>query len=118
MSFRDMVESDNLSVFANLEEYADERTIVYDDETYEDVPCVITKLKAQDRVIPSEDHAQGLYLVTAVVHFPLSSLDNVIPEKGGRIQIADDTGFLRDYYIAQSACDIGMVRIELEAIDE
>lgn len=118
MSFRDMVENDNHAVFSNLAEFADLHTVIYDGETYEDVPCVISKLKSQDRVISTEDHAQGLYLVTAVVHFPLSSLGNVIPEKGGKIRISDSTGFFRDYYVAQSACDLGMVRIELEAIDE
>ena len=117
MSFRAMVESDNVSVFSNLTEFADSHTIIYDGVTYSDVSCVISKLKSQDRVIPTEDHAQGLYLVTAVVHYPLSQMD-VVPEKGGKIRISDETGFLRDYYIAQSACDMGMVRIELEAIDE
>lgn len=118
MSFRDMVESDNHAVFMNLDEYADRHTIRYDGETYENVPCVISQLKAQDRTIPTVDHAQGIYLVTAICHFPLSSLDNIIPEKGGRIDISDETGFLRRYYVAQSGCDLGMVRLELEAYDE
>ncbi len=118
MSFREMVAAENLNVFSNTDEFADLHTIVYDGETYEGVPCTISKLRAKDRVIPSKDHAQGLYLVTAVCHFPLESLDSNIPEKGSKIGITDETDFMRYYYVAQSGCDMGMVRLELEAYDE
>ena len=42
MSFRDMVAADNLNVFSNTDEFADPRTIRYDGETYNDVPCTIS----------------------------------------------------------------------------
>ena len=118
MSFRDMVESDNSAVFMNLGEYADLHSVRYDGEMYRTVPCVISQLKAQDRTIPNADHAQGIYLVTAICHFPLASLNSIIPEKGGRIDISDESGFMKRYYVAQSGCDLGMVRLELEAYDE
>ena len=118
MSFRDMVAADNLNVFSNTDEFADPRTIRYDGETYNDVPCTISQLKAKDRVTPSKDHAQGLYLVTAICHFPLENLDGNIPEKGSKIGITDETDFMRYYYVAQSGCDMGMVRLELEVYDE
>ena len=113
-----MVESDNNTVFMNTEEYADLHTVRYDGNLYKEVPCVISQMKAQDRNVPTADHAQGIYLVTAVCHFPLSKLDNIIPEKGKRIDISDETGFMKRYYVAQSGCDLGMVRLELEAYDE
>lgn len=118
MSFKDMVEQDNHGVFMNQDEYADLHTIRYDGVKYTDVPCVISQLKAKDRNAPAVDHAQGLYLVTAICHFPLVKLNGVIPEKGGRIDISDETGFMKRYYVAQSGCDLGMVRLELEAYDE
>ena len=118
MSFREMVEADNLSVFSNLTEFADSHTVIYDGERYEAVPCVISQLKSKDRPIAASDHAQGIYFVTAIVHFPLGSLEGNIPEKGSKIQIDDETGFLHTYYVAQSGCDLGMVRLELEAYDE
>lgn len=118
MSFRDMVAADNFKVFSNTSEFADLRIITYDGETYDNVPCTISQLKAKDRVIPTKDHAQGLYMVTAICHFPLESLDGNVPEKGSKIGITDDTDFLRYYYVAQSSCDMGMVRLELEAYDE
>ena len=30
----------------------------------------------------------------------------------------DEDGFVRNYYVASSVCEMGMLRVELEAIDE
>lgn len=117
MSFRDMVANDNMQVFLNCDEFADEHTIVYDGETYEHVKCVITQLKEKDRTTTMRDHVQGLYLVSAVLHCALADLNNVVPEKGGKIKVSEGA-FLRTYYVAQSGCVMGMIRLELEAIDE
>lgn len=118
MSFRDGVERDNLAVFSNQGEYADARRVVYDGKQYDDVPVTMTQLKAKDRPVTVRDHAQGIYLVTAIAHFPRVKLGGKVPEKGTRIRISDETGFLRDYYVAQSGCSMGMVRLELEGFDE
>ena len=56
--------------------------------------------------------------MTAICHFPLENLDGNIPEKGSKIGITDETDFMRYYYVAQSGCDMGMVRLELEVYDE
>jgi len=117
MSFRDMVAADNARVFMNLDEFAETHDIQYDGETYEDVSCVITKLKEQDRSTSFKDHAQGIYLVTAIFHCPLESIGGTVPEKGTKIKISDED-FMREFYVAQSGCDLGMVRLELEALDE
>ncbi len=117
MSFKDMVEEDNAAVFLNLDEYADEHDISFDGNAYEAVPCVISKLKEKDRTIPTKDHAQGIYLVSSIFHCRAEDLDGNIPEKGRRFSICEDD-FWRDYYVAQSSCDMGMVRLELEAMEE
>lgn len=117
MSFKDMVESDNLSVFLDTEYFGEEHSIRYDGETYEKVPCVITQLKEQDRSTTMSDHAQGLYRVSAVLHCRLDDIGGILPEKGGKIHISDDA-FMRRYFVAQAGCDMGMVRLELEALDE
>ena len=118
MSFKEQVAQENLTVFCNLDEFAEERSVLYDGEEYENVPCVMTKTKAKDRNQATVDHAQGLYLVTSVFHCPVEKLDGNVPEKGSRIDISDDTGFMRRYYVAQSGCEMGMIRLELEAYDE
>jgi len=121
MSFKDMVAADIHGVFLNPGEFADLRTIVYDGETYQDIPIVLTSLKEQDRRQISSDHAQGLYLVSAVLHCAKTDLGGVLPEKGARIKINDQEGgggFFREFYIATSGEEMGMLRLELEGIDE
>ena len=117
MGFKEMVASDNAAVFMNLGEFAETHDIQYDGTLYEDVSCVISQLKEQDRVTKMRDHGQGIYLVTSVFHCPKDALKGVVPEKGTRIGISDDD-FMRWFYVAQSGCDLEMIRLELEAMDE
>ena len=117
MSFKDMVAKDNLNVFLNDSEFAEKHDIVYDGVTYPNVKCVITQLKEQDRSTTMRDHAQGLYRVSAVMHCALTDLDNIVPEKGGKIKVSDGA-FLRTFYVGQSGCEMGMIRLEMEAVDE
>lgn len=119
--FKDMVAADNQSVFLNLGEFAEKRTIKYDGEVYKDIPIVLTGMKEKDRRQLMRDHAQGLYLVSSVLHCAMSDLGGKQPEKGTRIKINDREGgggFFREFYVAASVCEIGMLRVELEAIDE
>lgn len=119
--FKDMVAQDIHGVFLNLDEFAEKRTIRYDGAEYMDIPIVLSGLKEQDRRQLQSDHAQGLYLVTSVLHCALSDLGGNPPEKGQRIRINDQEGgggFFREFYIASSVCEMGMLRVELEAIDE
>lgn len=119
--FKDMVATDIHNVFLNTDEFAELRTIRYDGEEYVDIPIVLTGLKEQDRRQLQSDHVQGLYLVTSVLHCALSDLGGKQPEKGGRIEVNDEEGgggFFRRFYVASSVCEMGMLRVELEAIDE
>lgn len=120
MSFRDSVLADIQNVFLNLEEFAEKRTIRYDGNVYEDVPVVLSGLKEKDRRQLQSDHGQGLYLVHAVLHCDLRDIGGVQPEKGTRILISDGEGgtFFRRFYVASSVVEMGMLRAELEAIDE
>lgn len=119
-NFKDMVNEDNKNVFINLSEFAESRTIKYDGEVYKDVSLVLTKTKEKDRKQLVSDHAEGLFLVTAVLHCPIEALRGVRPEKGKTLGITDpvDVDFFHDYYIATSSEELGMLRLELEAIDE
>lgn len=117
-AFQDMVTADTKSIFLNSEEFATLRTIWYDGEQYENIPVVLTGLKQQDRQQPSSDHASGLYLVTSVLHCALSDLGGRQPEKGCRLRISDEQRGECEFYVAESTCEMEMLRIELEAIDE
>ena len=126
MSFKEMVAADNLNVFLNLSEFAELRSVIYDGVTYEDIPIVLSGLKEKDRrlmVLPSgqRDYAKGLYMVTSVLHCDISNLGGKQPEKGQRIKINGEEGgggFFYEFYVASSTCEMGMLRVELEAIDE
>lgn len=122
-SFKDMVKADNAKVFMNTNEFAEKRTVIYDGETYTDIPIVLKGLKQEDRTqtITSGDHTQGLYLVSSVLHCKESDLGGKQPEKGNRIKINDTEGgggYFSEFYVASSVCELGMLHVELEAIDE
>lgn len=119
--FKDMIAHDNQAVFLNLGEFAERRTVQYDGETYQDIPIVLSGLKEKDRRQLVSDHVQGLYLVSSVLHCAIDDLGGAQPEKGQRIKINDGDGgggFFREFYVASSVCEMGMLRVELEAIDE
>lgn len=122
-AFKDMVAADNQAVFMNDGEFADRRTVRYDGKEYADIPVVLTGVKQRERsiMVSSGDHGQGLYLASAVMHCTLADLGGNQPEKGTRIRINDKEGgggFFREFYVAASDCEMGMLRVELEAIDE
>lgn len=121
MSFKDMLARDIGNVFLNTEEFGEKRSVEYDGERYEDIPVVLSGLKEKDRRQLVTDHVQGLYLVSSVLHCALEDLGGKQPEKGQRIRINDEEGgggFFREFYVASSVCELGMLRVELEAIDE
>ena len=117
-AFKDAVREDLNSVFLNLDEFAETHTVYYDGEEYPDVPLVLTGLSEKERVRQTiSDHAQGLYRVSRVLHCNIAALGGKQPEKDCKLGI-DEDGFVRNYYVASSVCEMGMLRVELEAIDE
>ena len=117
--FKDMVAADVKSVFLNADEFAEKRTIRYDGDTFVDVPIVLSGLEEKDRRQLVSDHVQGLFLVSTVLHCAVSDLNGKQPEKGMRIAINDcegGGGFFREFYVASSTCEMGMLSVELEAI--
>jgi len=121
MSFKEMVADCNRKVFLDLGAFAESRTVQYDGEIYEDIPVVLSGLKEEDRRPLAHDHAEGLYQVTSVLHCAAEDLGGIQPEKGQCIKINDREGgggFFCKFQVAASVCDMGMLRVELEAIDE
>lgn len=119
--FKDLVAADICKVFLDLNGFAELRTIIYDGETYQDIPIVLSGAKEQDRRKRVDDHAEGLFMVSAVLHCAAEDLGGKRPKKGSRIRINNEEGgggFFRDYYVASAANEMGMLRVELEAIDQ
>ncbi|MBQ9348300.1 MAG: hypothetical protein IJT94_13365 [Oscillibacter sp.] len=124
--FAGAVEGDITSVFLNPAEFGELRTIQYDGNTYENIPVVLNGNIQQNRFHarkdptgqPTQDHMQGIYLASCILHCKLSDLGGNRPEKGAKLRISDQNGFFRDYYVASSNIEMGMLRVELEALEE
>ena len=118
-----MVTSDVKSVFCNPMEFADLLRVVYAGVTYagtdgNGIPVVLTKAKEKDRRQLTDDNAEGIYRVSATAHMALSDLNGILPEKGSKLRIKENGVYYPTYYIATSACQMGMVTLELEVHDE
>lgn len=122
MGFKDMVEQDIHKVFLNPEELAEPRTVIYDGEQYEDIPIILSGLDEKERNKETQsDHAQGLYSANAVMSCALSDLGGKQPEQRSRIKINDAEGgggYFTEYYVVRSQCEFGVLKVELEAIEE
>lgn len=118
--FKNMIQADIKNVFLNESEFAEIHTVIYDGVRYEDIPVVMSGIKEKERQQLVWDHAQGLYLVTATAHIAATDLGGIMPEKGMKLKINDitDRNFFMEYYVASSVNEMGMIRLELEAIDE
>jgi len=118
--FKDAVAADIRNVFLNPDEFAEIRTVRYDGNEYADIPIVLNGIKFDKRQQTAADHAQGLYRVTDVLHVSRADLGGKMPERGLPISINTKEGgvFFRQYYVATAQDTVGMLRIELEAIDE
>ena len=119
--FKEMLAADIENVFLDLSEFAELRTVAYGGMEYVDIPVVLAGLKEKDRRALARDHAQGLFQVTATLHCALSDLGGNKPRQGQRIKVNGQEGgggFFHEFYVAASSCELGMLRIELEAIGE
>ena len=118
--FKEQVRRDIHKVFLNTSEFAEERTVRYDGETYEDIPIVLEGPVEKEREQLKDDHVQGLHLVTATLYCAKEDLGGKLPKQGKTIEIATREGgkFFRKYFIAASACNMGMLHVELEELDE
>ena len=125
-TFTDMIEKDNETVFLNLEEFAERKTVIYQGKEYADVPVVMTGMRENRRGqtmrdgirIRTADYASGLFETRTVLHMLASDLGNIQPEKGTLFSIRETDTYSRDYYVFESKIEKGMLRLDLEGIDE
>ncbi len=123
--FKDRVSRDIHKIFLNVDNFAEERTVIYDGVTYdgpehEGIPIVLIGPVETDREQLKDDHVQGLHLVTHTLYCAKDDLGGKLPKLGKSLQINTCKGgrFFRTYSIAASADELGMLRIELEELDE
>ena len=123
--FKDRVARDIHKVFLDVDKFAEKRTVLYDGVTYdgpehEGISVVLTGPVDKDREQLKDDHVQGLHLVTHTLYCAREDLGGKLPKQGKSLQVNTRTGgkFFRKYYIAASADEMGMLRIELEEMDD
>lgn len=116
-----MLAADNKRIFLNTADFAELRTIIYNGQCYEDIPVVLTGLGEKDRQQKTDDHAQGLFMVKTLLQCSMADLQGQQPQKGERLQINNQKGgdgFFREFYVRESICEFGMLRLKLEDMDE
>lgn len=122
MSFKETVEADNLGVFLNAEEFAENHTIKFGGKTYENINVTFIKVKQSDRVVLKDDHMQGIYLVSAKAYFSANDTKGRVPEQGHWFEIDDGEAlgktFFSRYRVLTSENSMGMVCLELEQYNE
>lgn len=120
-SFKEMLAADNKRVFLNTGEFASLRTIIYDEQSFVDIPVVLSGLREDERQQKAADHAQGLFLVKTLLQCALADLEGRQPQKGARLKINNQEGgggFFREFYITEAVCEFGLLRLELEDMNE
>jgi len=116
MSFKDRVSRDVDKVFLDTRFFAENRTIRYNDAEYPDIPVSLQETGEDERQSKADDHAQGFYLVRAVLFCAQSDLAGILPEQGTWLEInsPDAPDFFERFRVISSFCEMGMLRIELE----
>lgn len=122
MSFLEQAAADVANVFLNDGEFAERRSVRYEGERWDDIPVVLTKLKQWKRVQLATDHTEGLHQVGVIAHMAQADINGATPQVGRWIEISDGTAigstFFARYLIVTATDNMGMITLELEAIDE
>ena len=123
--FKDRVARDIHKVFLNPNKVAEEHTVIYDGVTYdgpehEGISVVLIGPVDKEREQLKDDHVQGLHMVTHTLYCAKEDLGGKLPKQGKSLQVNTRKGgkFFRRYRIAASADEMGMLRIELEEMDD
>lgn len=118
--FKDMVARDVRKVFLNTDEFAETRTIRYDGEEYPDIPVVLEGPVQEKRNRLTDDHIRGLHMITATLYCAQEDLGGRVPEQGSGLEITTREGgkFFQKYYVVASTSHMGMLHVELEAMEQ
>lgn len=118
MSFRDQMAADIHGVFLNTKEFAVKRTIRYDGAVYSGVDVVLNGTRERTRQKSADDYSEGFYARKEVAHLARADLGGRLPEIGQSFDLSEDGEFYRLYRVKDSQDTEGMLRVELEVLDE
>ncbi len=128
MSFKDRVQEDIKNVFLNPDEFAENHDVIYDGKTYEQIPVVLENNAMVEnpnqsrRDFKTTTKIDGIFISSVTAFIALEDLGGVVPEQGSIIEIDDGEAlgkpFFKKYKVLSSACDMGMITLELRMYDE
>lgn len=113
-----MIARDIRKVFLNVDEFAEKRSVRYDGEEFPDIPVVLEGPVQEKRSRLTDDHIQGLHMLTATLYCAQEDLGGKVPKQGAGLEITTREGgaFYQKYYVVASASRMGMLHVELEAM--
>jgi len=109
--FKAQAKRDLKTVFHNTDEHADKLRVEYNGKKY-NIPVVVDHDGARDRVKPSSDNADGIFISDMTVYISFYDL-KIVPRKETEIVI-DGTA----YNINKVDCLEGEITLDLELMDE
>ncbi len=112
MTFKELVEQDVINVFQNIEEFAEQHNVYYDEHDFGILPVILDMTTQKERERTEDDHRVEVFVVDATFFCAFAHM-KCVPEKGHRIWI-DDV----EYRIAASSCEMGQIELGLRRYDE
>lgn len=115
LSFKEAVANDVQGVFLNTGEFADQRTVKYGGQAFENIPVSLQDVEQTGREQQKDDHAQGIFRAQAVLFCAWADLDRKLPEAGTWLEVssARNKAFFHKYQVGSAGEEMGMVRLEL-----
>lgn len=122
-TFKDCAAAEIEKAFLNTGEFAEERTVIYDGATYENIHVVEVGPKEGKRssvVQMQHDFGQGLFKRTIIMYCAEKDLGGVKPEQGSYLSVNEKKGgtFYHKFRVVESTTEMGMFRVKLEEVDE
>jgi len=122
-AFKDCQKIEIEKAFLNPTEFANLRTVVYDGETYKDIPVVEIGPREDRRMsvtLTTSDHVQGLYKRHTMLYFNEKDLNGIKPERDTNISVSDtqNAAFFHQYKVVGSVTEMGMYKVTAEEMDE
>lgn len=115
LSFKEAVARDVRGVFLNMEEFADQHTVKYNGQVYENIPVSLQDVEQTERQQTKDDHLPGIFKAKAVLYCAREDIGGKVPEQGAWLEINDGKNpkFFNRYQVGSSGVEMGMVRVEL-----
>ncbi len=121
--FRAQLAHDLETVFVNLEEFGERRTVRVDGKTYQNIPILLdegVEVPHKNPKVTRTDYSKGLNKGTVRLYCARSDLGGHLPEVGETVELESTKrqDFWIRYDVETSGCEEGMLTLLLKKVDE